>query len=101
LIEVLWYLPCEIAFFSLDILRKKTFSDFRGGWNMTTAVKTILYTFEHLPDTDKREVASEILRRTIHLDFPSLQDETLIACAEELFLALDREESEHEYSIAK
>ena len=42
----------------------------------------ILYSFESLPEAERREVAAEIIRRTIKLDLPPLTDE-------ELFLELD------------
>jgi len=40
-------------------------------------------------------LASEILRRTIHFDFPLLTDEELIHSAERLFLGLDRREAKN------
>ena len=61
---------------------------------MTTDIKEILNTFDLLPDNDKRDLASEILRRTVHFDFPPLTDEELIQSAEKLFLDLDRRESQ-------
>lgn len=62
---------------------------------MTTDVKEILNTFDLLPDNDKKDLASEILRRTVHFDFPPLTDEELIQSAEKLFLDLDRRESKN------
>ena len=62
---------------------------------MTTDVKEILNTFDLLPDNDKKDLASEILRRTVHFDFPLLTDEELIQSAEKLFLDLDRRESKN------
>ncbi len=60
---------------------------------MTTDIKEILNTFEHLSENDKKDLASEILRRTVKFDFPPLTDEDLIQSAEKLFLELDRRES--------
>lgn len=60
---------------------------------MTTGVKEILNTFEHLSDNEKKDLASEILRRTVKFDFPPLTDEALIQSAEKLFLDLDSRES--------
>ena len=60
---------------------------------MTTDIKEILNTFDLSPDNDKKDLASEILRRTVHFDFPPLTDEELIQSAEKLFLDLDRRES--------
>jgi hypothetical protein len=62
---------------------------------MTTDVKEILNTFDLLPDNDKKDLASEILRRTVHFDFPPLTDEELIRSAEKLFLGLDRREAKN------
>ena len=60
---------------------------------MTAQVQDLLHTFDLLPDGDKRELASEILRRTLTLDAPPLSDEQLVGAAEELFLQLDRGEA--------
>ena len=60
---------------------------------MTAQVQDKLRTFDLLPDGDKRELASEILRRTLILDVPPLSDEQLVGAVEELFLQLDRSEA--------
>jgi len=60
---------------------------------MSTTVKQLLDKFDHLPDTEKREVAAEIMRRTVKLDLPPLTDEDLVMNAEDLFLELDQRES--------
>ena len=60
---------------------------------MTTGVKEILNTFEHLSDNEKKDLAFEILRRTVKFDFPPLTDEILIQSAEKLFLDLDSREA--------
>jgi hypothetical protein len=60
---------------------------------MTAQVQDMLHTFDLLPDGDKRELASEILRRTLTLDVPPLSDEQLVGAAEDLFLQLDRSEA--------
>lgn len=62
---------------------------------MTTDVKEILDTFGLLPDNDKKDLASKILQRTIHFNFPLLTNEELIQSAEKLFLDLDRRESQN------
>lgn len=59
---------------------------------MTTAVKDMLHSFELLSDEDKRELFSEIIKKTAQFDFPSLSDNDLISCAENTFLELDRKE---------
>jgi len=61
---------------------------------MTTSVKDILHSFEILSEDEKRELASEIIRQTVRFDLLPLTDEELISCAEEVFLELDRRESE-------
>lgn len=61
---------------------------------MSTAARNFIESFDKLPDAEKQEVASEILKRTINFDMPSLSDEDLVLSAEELFLELDRRETE-------
>lgn len=63
---------------------------------MNTVVQEFLKTFDQLTDLEQMELASEILKRVIDLDFPPLSDEDLVLNAEELFLELDRQESSHE-----
>jgi hypothetical protein len=46
-----------------------------------------------LPEGDKRELATEILRRSLTLDSPPLSDEQLVGAAEDVFLELDRREA--------
>ena len=60
---------------------------------MTTGIKEILNTFELLSENEKKDLASEILRRTVKFDFPPLTAEDLIQSAEKLFLELDHRES--------
>ena len=60
---------------------------------MDSAVKDILDSFDRLPEDEKREIASEIIRRTLNLNFPNITDEELIYNAEEIFLELDKRES--------
>ena len=61
---------------------------------MSTSAQEILHSFDQLPEDEKQEVASEILRRTINFDLPPLSDEELVLSAEELFSELDRREAE-------
>jgi hypothetical protein len=61
---------------------------------MGTSAQNIIESFDELPESEKQEVASVILRRTINFDMPALSDEELILSAEELFLELDRREAE-------
>ena len=60
---------------------------------MTGEAENVLRSFELLPDADKREVASAIIRRSLDLDVPPLSDDDLVSAAEELFLKLDQEEA--------
>lgn len=61
---------------------------------MSTSAQNLIESFDKLPDVEKQRVASEILRRTINFDMPTLSDEELVLSAEELFLELDRREAE-------
>jgi hypothetical protein len=60
---------------------------------MSSEAKSVLRSFDLLPDADKLEVATEILRRSLRGEVPPLGDEDLVAAAEELFLELDRREA--------
>ncbi|HLO86305.1 MAG TPA: hypothetical protein VK203_15100 [Nostocaceae cyanobacterium] len=59
---------------------------------MNAIVKQFLNTFDHLTESERIELALEILKRVINLEFPPLSDEDLVLNAEELFLQLDQEE---------
>ena len=65
---------------------------------MTVLAQEILKTFDKLPNTEQIEIALQILRRLADSDFPPLTNEDLVLNAEELFLALDQQESDYEYS---
>ena len=65
---------------------------------MTANVRQLLKSFDQLPETDKREAAAEILRRTLQIELPSLDDAALVERAEELFLSLDAQEAAGETS---
>jgi hypothetical protein len=65
----------------------------QGDSIMSSSVEQILNSFDRLPDSEKRQVMSEILRRTMQMDFPSLTDDELVLNAEALFLELDQRES--------
>ena len=62
---------------------------------MNTSAAKLLESFENLPEEVKVEVASEILKRSAKLDLPPLDDDALVDAAESLFLAIDKEESQH------
>ena len=59
---------------------------------MGTPAENLIATFEQLPDTEKQEVTSAILRRTLRIEFPPVSDEELVLGAEATFLELDRRE---------
>lgn len=59
---------------------------------MATTAENLISIFDTLPEPEKREVAIVILHRTLEFDLPPLSDDDLTLSAEELFLALDREE---------
>ena len=61
---------------------------------MATTVRNILQAFESLPENEKHELASEIIRRSNELNLPPLSDEDFVMNAEELFSDLDRRESQ-------
>jgi len=60
---------------------------------MTARVRTLLKTIERLPETERRDLAAEILRLSTHWGCQPLSDEALIENAEHLFLELDQAES--------
>lgn len=68
---------------------------------MTQTARQVLETFDRLPEPEQREVASQILRRTVQLEAPPLTDETLVLAAEELFLELDQREAADEQSKSR
>lgn len=61
---------------------------------MTTTTQEIIEKFARLPISEKREVASVILRDTLETETPALSDDEFIFNAEEIFLELDRREEE-------
>jgi hypothetical protein len=44
---------------------------------MTPVVQDFLTTFDRLTDSERLDLASEILKRTAYLDFPPLSDEDI------------------------
>ena len=63
---------------------------------MTPTVEHLLESFEQLTETEKQDLAIEVVRRTGIFGSPDLSDEEQTLLAEDLFLALDREEAELE-----
>lgn len=65
---------------------------------MTQTVENLLISFEKLSETEKHDLAIEVIRRTDIFGAPELSDDELALAAEDLFLALDRKEAELELS---
>jgi hypothetical protein len=63
---------------------------------MTAIVQELLNTFDNLTYSERLDLLSEILRRTVYLDFEPLSEEELTLNAEEIFLTLDEEELVYE-----
>ena len=63
---------------------------------MTRLVDELLNSFEKLPEAEKRELASEIIKRSLALDLSQLSDDSLLVAADQVFLQLDKDESIHE-----
>ena len=61
---------------------------------MTRMAKKFLQTFEKLPEPDKHTVAVEILRQTLDEEYSSPDDSELAFAADQLFLELDRRETQ-------
>lgn len=59
---------------------------------MTVQIQELLHSFDLLPDGDKRELVSEILRRSLTLDTPALSDEQLVRIADDVFQQIDHRE---------
>jgi len=62
---------------------------------MTTAVQQLLTLFDTLPDADKHQATTEILRRVSASAEGDVPASTLVEVADELFRALDAEEGDH------
>ena len=60
---------------------------------MTTAVESLISSFDRLSEPEQRDAIREILRRTRRLDYDSLTDEELTALADATFLELDERET--------
>lgn len=61
---------------------------------MTPTVEHLLESFEQLTESEKHDLAVEVLRRTDVFGAPDFSDDELNLAAEDLFLALDREEAD-------
>lgn len=61
---------------------------------ISTTVEELLKSFDLLPEVEKHKVVTEILRRSLELRSAPLTDEELASNTEQVFLELDRRESE-------
>ena len=61
---------------------------------MTKAAQRLIHGFETLPEEDRRSVVVEILRRTSAEDHLPLDEAELVLAADQVFLDLDRRESQ-------
>ena len=61
---------------------------------MNTTSQNILQAFNQLPEIEKHELASEIIKQVALLDIPPLTDEALTEVADALFLEHDKTEAE-------
>jgi hypothetical protein len=68
---------------------------------MNMSAQNLISSFDKLPKEEQQTVASEILKRTLILDFPALTDEALVQNAEALFLVLDHVEANGAHSKAR
>ena len=59
---------------------------------MSNAVQNLLDSFAALPEPEKHELASAILRWSTHCEGPALTDDELIRSADDIFVALDEQE---------
>jgi hypothetical protein len=59
---------------------------------MTATGKHILEDFESLPDVEKREVLSNLLRISRRIDYPDVSDDELVGAADTIFLSYDEME---------
>lgn len=68
----------------------------KGSAGMSTSLKDLIQAFRDLPDSEKHELAAAVLRWESGAAHPRLVDDELLANAEAVFLALDRDEERDE-----
>ncbi len=61
---------------------------------MTSTGKHIVDDFESLPDPEKREVLSNLLKISRDIDYPEVADQELVAAADAVFVEYDRMEQQ-------
>jgi hypothetical protein len=68
---------------------------------MSETAAQLLATFDSLPPQEQHELLTEMLRRSGELPETLLTDDQLVGLADDLFQALDAEESDDRKSDAK
>ena len=63
---------------------------------MTTSVRQLLESFDHLSEPERHEAAVEILKRATGSDLPPLEDDALAEIAAMTFRELDEREAADE-----
>ena len=63
---------------------------------MTATGEHILEEFESLPDVEKREILSNLLRISRGIDYPEVSDGDLVGAADAIFLGYDEMEQDGE-----
>jgi hypothetical protein len=61
---------------------------------MTNAARRLIESFEALPDEEKHEVLTQLLRRLMEKPYASASDEELIGAADLIFQEYDRREAQ-------
>jgi len=62
---------------------------------MSEAVQELLKSFDRLPDSERQEALSAILKRAQELEYPPLDDETLSRIADETWQMYDADEADN------
>ena len=60
---------------------------------MTADPKHVIEDFQSLPNAAKREVLTELVRISRHIEYPTLTDEELTSVADDIFLTYDKRET--------
>ena len=62
--------------------------------SMSDQVQNLINAFDRLSESEQREFAATVLRRTRDLSWPPLDDETIDRIADESFVAYDSREAD-------
>ena len=60
---------------------------------MSESAQELLNSFDRLPESERREVFYQIMKRAQEFEYPPLDDETLAQIADETFLMYDADEA--------